>query len=474
MANGKGTTQSAPTAQAQQSAQAQSGTTQQSGEAGGSRRQAGRSGRTQTMQIMMAQVPGTDMSPRLRQKAPVSVAFPPCTDELLALIRSADGDDCTKAFRNYFKFGRHVIFNEGSEPAQQLASVIDPVLLTCPDNPPGTILAARPRWPTECCLCSPCVKIDGDRNLPVPAPVPVPDPGIRRLFLGDVAWLFFYERMGIHQILGAILDAFATTGRLPISNGSLESSTISDDVVAIVLEVMVRQTKMGLSSGVRDRGALYRTALGWESSAARGLNLDTEVNGGLNSLFHRFIYNSLEFYRDKRLAIAIQGASAAPKPSAATLVTIRDTIDLLKKRFEMFDYGRNYYNTLAGIVWTIAGMSVVRALRSTLGIPSAAFDQPYEYIPAAYDLLVLKRPYSRAEMNRYDLHKTCATMARDILLDIEVLDYSSVQLGSELDNWLNNIEGKVEAYRTAYRHLTGNDLGTSGAPAVEQQVQPVA
>jgi hypothetical protein len=280
--------------------------------------------------------------------------------------------------------------------------------------------------------------------------------------------------MGIHQILGAILDAFATTGRLPISNGSLEGSTIKDDVVAIVLEVMVRQTKIGLSSGVRDRGALYRTALGWESAAARGLNLDTEVNTGLSSLFHRFIFNSLEFYRDKRLAFAIQGTAATPKPSAATLVTIRDTIDLLKKRFEMFDYGRNYYNALAGIVWTIAGMSVIRELRSTLGIPSAAFDQPHEYIPAAFDLLVLKRPYSRAEVNRYDLHKTCATMARDILLDIEVLNIGSVLMGGELDNWLNNIEGKVEAYRTAYRHITGTDLGSSGTPAVEQQVQPVA
>ena len=47
-------------------------------------------------------------------------------------------------------------------------------------------------------------------------------PRIRRLFVGDLVWLFFFERMGIFRILGVILDDFATRGRLPISNGSLE------------------------------------------------------------------------------------------------------------------------------------------------------------------------------------------------------------------------------------------------------------
>jgi len=31
------------------------------------------------------------------------------------------------------------------------------------------------------------------------------------------------------------------------------------------------------------------------------------------------------------------------------------------------------------------------------------------------------------------------------------------------------VEAKIEGYRTAYRSLTGIDLGTSGAPQVEQQ-----
>jgi len=277
--------------------------------------------------------------------------------------------------------------------------------------------------------------------------------------------------MGIPQILGAILDSFASNGRLPISNGSLELgigvNIVRDDMTALILELMVRQTKMGLSSSVRDRGAVYRTVLGWESTLCRGLKLDTEVNTGFSTLFHRFIHNALEYYRDRRLALAIQSVSTG-RPSVATLTTIRDTIGLLKKRFEAFDYGRNYYNTLAGIVWTIAGMTVIRELRGTFGVPTA-FDRPHEFIPAAYDLLVLKRPVTRGDINRYTVYRDCATYARDILLDLEVLEPDKNL--ADLENWLAfNVEDKVEGYRTAYRNLTGDvDLGAVPSTAVEQQ-----
>lgn len=429
-----------------------------------------------------ARLDPVDTGGALCRKPAVTVAFPPCTDELLALIRKADADEITRSFRDYFKRRGHRIFGEEFIPGAdtrpdefknfdgRLKEAVDDEVLKCPS--PGTQALAQ--WPKDCCVCNPCVTLDGIRNLPEPtATVPTPDPGLRRLFVGDVAWLFYYERMGIQQILGAILDAFATTGRLPISNGTLDSG-VKDDVTALVLEVMVRQTKMGLSSSVRDRGALYRTAIGWESPLARGLGLDTEVNSGFSTLFHRFIFNALEFYRDKRLAVAIQSAGT-PRASVATLVTLSDTIDLLKKRFEMFDYGRNYYNTLAGIVWTIAGMSVIRELRGTIGIPSAAFDNPYEFIPAAYDVLVLKRPYSRAELNRYDVHRTCAINARHILLDLEIVDHRDTDpITGQLDRWMAQIENKVEGYRTAYRNLTGVDLGASASSQVEQQVPAMA
>ena len=178
---------------------------------------------------------------------------------------------------------------------------------------------------------------------------------------------------------------------------------------------------------------------------------------------------AISFNTAKRLAIAIRGTIAPGRAaSLATLVEISDTLTLLKQRFETFHYGRNYYNTLSGIVWTIAGLAVLRELRTTLGIPPA-FDEPHEFIPAAYDLLVLKRPPTQTEINRYEAHKDCAEFGRNLLLDIEVLDERDTrpEIG-ELDRWLAQVEGDIEGYRKAYRDLTGVDLGAQVTPVTEQ------
>jgi hypothetical protein len=417
----------------------------------------------------------------LTDKEPVTVAFPPCSGEMLALVKTTDAsnnplkfkdkDDIVRYFEEYFRFGAPHVIIRGN-----LFEHIDDDLLNCGGSftlaSSTNNLPEHTEWLGDCCICSPCLTLDGNRNPVDPYQdndLRSPLPEIRRLFIGDVVWLSFMERMGIPQILGAILDAFACNGRLPISNGSLDAG-IKDDITALVLEVMTRQVKTGMSSTVRDRACVYRTTLGWVSDAGRKLNLDTNVNTGLNTLFHKLIYHSLEFYKDKRLAVAIRGTAApvAP-PSVATLITIRDTIDLLKKRFETFDYGRNYYNTLSGIVWTIAGMSVIRSLATTLGIPPA-FSSPDEFIPAAYDILVLKRPVTSGETNRYLVHKECADKGRDILMDLEVINHKdTTPVTGDLEEWLTQVEAKIEGYRTAYRTLTGVDLGVSPNPVIEQQ-----
>lgn len=416
----------------------------------------------------------------LKGKDPVTVAFPPCTGEILALVKTTDDsnnsktygvkDDIIRYFEEYFRFGGKHVIVKGN-----LFKYIDEDLLLCGTTPIG-LSANDPNeheeWLGDCCVCSPCLTLDGNRNPTKPYKDGDFRSGpteIRRLFLGDVVWLSFMERLGVHQILGSILDAYACNGRLPISNGSIDLD-IKDDITALTLEIMTRQVKTGMSSTVRDRACLYRTSLGWNSDAGRKMNLDTNVNTALNTLFHKLIYHALEFYRDKRLAVAIR-STAVPdaRPSVATLITIRDTIDVLRKRFEAFDYGRNYYNALSGIIWTIAGMSVVRELRTTIGIPPA-FGSPEEYIPAAYDILILKRPVTTGDTNRYLVHKECADKGRDILLDLEVIAHKDTEPGTgELDRWLTQIESKIEGYRTAYRTLTGVDLGVSPNPVIEQQ-----
>jgi hypothetical protein len=272
--------------------------------------------------------------------------------------------------------------------------------------------------------------------------------------------------MGIFKILGAILDDFASKGKFPI-----DISNPSNELTSIILEAMVRQTKTGLSSTVRDREGTYRRTIGWTSETGRKLGLDSQINTAFNSLFHKFIENALMYYSDRRLATAIQGTAANAKPSAQTLVSIGNTMVLLQRAFESFHYGRNYSNTLSGIVWCIAAIDLVKNLRDSLGIP-AAYEQPYEFIPAAYDILIAKRPVTLSEENPYELHKICAENGRDLLLDVDVFTETEMRDASEtgpLATWLNLVEDRIEGYRTAYRSLTGVDLGGQGVPRIDQQ-----
>ncbi len=239
-------------------------------------------------------------------------------------------------------------------------------------------------------------------------------------------------------------------------------------MAALVLEAMVRQTEAGTSSKLRDRDSTYRRCLGWTTEAGKKLDQKSVVNHGFTNLFNRFIYNALDYYKDKRLAVLIKDTASAARPTASTVVVIGDTLNLLRKTFDTFDYGRNYYNTLSGIVWAIGAMSVIRDLRATLGIPPE-YEHPYEFIPAAYDLLVLNRPITPSETNRYQVHKEIANVTRDILLDIEVIHNEDTRVGGELDLWLDSIEDRVESYRASYRTLTGIDLAETRQPQLEQQ-----
>jgi hypothetical protein len=422
--------------------------------------------------VAQAQLERVELRRHLDQLPPVTVAFPPCSDVLLALINTQtppppqQKDDITKFFEEYFTFGDHstIVLPDGTALNQVLdqglLNCLSPIIITARDG-------SSPPWPSPWCLPPSCVTLRGNRRLQGPAIVSGPL-SVKRLFLADVVWLFFFERMGVFKILGVILDDFATRGGFPISNGSLQQD-LRDDVTALVLEAMCRQTKAGLSSTVRDRDATYRRALGWTSDVGRPLNVPAQVNKGTNQLFHKFLQAAISFNTAKRLAVAIRGTTTpASAASLATLVDISDTLTQLKQRFETFHYGRSYYNTLSGIVWAVAGLTVLRELRTTLGIP-AAYDQPHEFIPAAYDLLVLKRPPTQTETNRYEGHKDCAEFGRNLLLDIEVLNETDTGPNGELERWLAQVEGDVEGYRKAYRDLTGVDLGAEGTPAIEQE-----
>lgn len=405
--------------------------------------------------------------------------MPECTDFLLSQIDPKNlNDDVTQLFNEYFTRRPHKIFDGITNSDSEQTTVYD--ALNC-DSPifiekekktnqrlSSGLRALKDLTEFGCCLPCSCITLYGNRRLKqmtdTISPTPPPPPGINRLLQPDVIWLFYFERMGVFKILGAILDDFASNGKFPIP---------SDNVTSLILEMMTRHFKTGLNSTVQDKAKLYARNLGWKQNTNSNIDLDKVLaNSAFTRLLHRFFVLALAFYADRRLSDAIKG-TVTPLPSVATVIAIQDTIDLLKSSMESFLHGRNYYNTLNGIVWVIAAVDLVRRLRDTIGIP-ASYNRLDQIIPAAYNILVEKKSINLSDPNRYKLHFECAQDARDVLIDIagNAFNFSDP---NELKIWLNLVESRIEGYRAAYLGLTGIDLAkpeyrNEGTLRIEQQI----
>lgn len=376
------------------------------------------------------------LSGRSRKHTP----FPPCADVLLSVINSGDPNEQKEfvaIFADYFGF-----------------QTAERILLVEHANLIDQRFIGDGSWPPECCLSQPNVDLLGNRHFYSKDRISNTS-AMKRLMIGDLIWLFYMERMGLFKILGAILDDYATGGKYPVP---------SDTLTGLVLEAMTRQVKMGTSSGVRDRDSSYRRCLGWSSESGRKIGSSAAVNADFNTHFHKVIQLALEYFKDLRLAETIRGGAMAGRTSVATLTSIKDTLVLLKQSLDPFDYGRNDTNTLSGIVWVISSLGLLAELIQNLGIP-VNFKEPDKFVPAAYELLVLNRAPTSAESRRYTAHLDAARYGRRLLLDIESFDITDT---NKIETWLAIAENSIEGYRTAYRTLTGIDLGAAGTPAIEQ------
>src|SRR6266516_3323595 len=368
-------------------------------------------------------------------------------DGAVMLARVPDGggvaDDVTRALSEYFRFAPRSVVHEPQDPDARWRATVLP-------NTVRTIQAAGSVcWPTD------ALELRGTRGL-TPAPL------LQRVFVGDLVWLFYWERMGAFRMLGALLDDYATRGRYPLR---------TDDASTVYFETMVRLTKMGLSSSIRDRDSSYRRCLGWTSEAGRNLGLNSITNTAFNTQFHRFLELALTYYKEKRVINAIYIEGNQGTPNLATLESIMEALRLLQAAMLPFAYGRNVVHTVTGAVWLVGALDLVKRVRQHIGVP-AGFDTPYQYIPAAIEVLLSNGSPEKAASNRYTLHKQCAETGRAILLDIDGLedsgnldnDYTRPEV---LKTWLDSIEATVEAYRAAYRAAIGADVGTP-AIAIEQ------
>lgn len=276
------------------------------------------------------------------------------------------------------------------------------------------------------------------------------------LTAGAVLWLYFYERMGIFKILGALLDDYNYRGKYTISGRREYTKTIPPDrlnTYSILMDMISTLHRIGISSNLRDRICLYQRVLG--VTVENNLGVQSERNTGFMNTFNRLIDYMLEYYKAKQLAQAIQAQTATspqPRSSVATQTSIRDTISVMKQHFEPLQYGRNQINAFIGIATVHATLCLVNMLRAEIGIP-AQYQRPEEFVPAAYDILVAKRSLTLNETNRFIVYDNCASYGYRLLTDIEAIklpELTTIATGSTLDTWLNDVEGLVEGYRNAY------------------------
>ncbi len=384
-----------------------------------------------------------------------------CADILLA--QSTENEETKKYYLEYFEKKHVDIFTDTEKQ-----------LLDCKqvqENPGESGISAGKH--IDCCLNAGCISLYGIRGSAEYAIVKkyvsaVPKEKIKRLFIGDLVWLYWMDRLGLFKLFAILVNDYGVAGKFPIKNDVLTSES---DLTSVILEVMCRQSKMGFASSVRERASAYRRCLGWETPESRSLSVRSEVNTAFNKLFHTFIKNALTFYEEMRLASAIKDATTGTA-SAATEVAVAESLQLLVESFDPFRYGRNYFITLNGIVYAIATINLVRVLSGDIGIP-VTYNKPKQYISSAYSLLVEGKPATQYKPNRFMQYSDLAIHARSILLDIEAMVINGdINDNTEaIGNWLENnlIEKKIESYRAAYKGLFGIDLAKD-IDNIEQQV----
>lgn len=279
---------------------------------------------------------------------------------------------------------------------------------------------------------------------------------------GSVLWLYYYEKMGIFEILKVLMNDYNYSGKLPISSKSEVNTTDTTFQYSVLMDVLSTLYRLGIGSNLLDRKALYQRVLGVtyytlnETNGNGGL-IATEKNEGFMRNFNKLIGYMLDFFRDKQLAQAIRDTNNQNiQSSVATQTAIRDTIQVLQKNFEVFEYGRNRTNTFIGIATVFATICLLRMLKDEIGVPRQ-FNNPHEFIPAAYDILVTKTAVTQSESNRFTIFDNCASYGFRLLADIEMIDpalINPVSIGSVLDAWLNDIEGNVEGYNNAVKSIS--------------------
>jgi len=401
--------------------------------------------------------------------------MPKCADFLLSLIgplteEKGQGfqplpnpDEIAALFEEYFIRGFHDIFPNGhgeDDEGNILARAFR--CHTVNNNDSNAIITGQNS--IGCCLPCSCVTLGGNRRLLLRD---VHLGKIRRLFLADLVWLYFMERMGIFSILHTLLSDFAYNGKYAFD---------VFDISSVILNTWVELAKMGISSQTMDRESAYERCLGWKQPTLPRKTTPPDKGGvkdncEMNKAIHVFISLALEYFRERKAIEAIQGAVLPGSVSYAALESIRASIRNIRNASKYFEQGRNMVITLYGIVEVIATFGLLLRVRGMIPL-TQSYTKLEDLVPEAIDKLGLSDKVGRSAVNTYQSHHQAASDLRDILLDLEVLHFERLDV---LQVWLDLVEERIQGFRKAYLDITGIDLlkpeYRGGTFTVEQQTE---
>jgi hypothetical protein len=309
----------------------------------------------------------------------------------------------------------------------------------------------------SCALPCSCITLSGNRRIKVfckdspPDPIPPGSPWettgvfdrIKTLHSADVIWLFFMDKMGLFEMLGALQRDFAEEGKFAMDSG---------EIYGLIMQELIKRTENGDSSRVKQRTIAYLRSIGMQRHRDEQINLPEgriQVNSDFLRLNIVLLSSLCSLYREQRVTTTIVGvATQTLHPSSAAYAGITKTLQLLQLSMTPFNYGSNYSDVLKGIVWALVSLYVLRATRDKV-VPGG-FEKFEQLIPAAYSVLV--KPSQTPESNRWVIYESIARIWRNFTFTASAVKTDSIQ---DVKDFTKIVEHDVEAIRDLVLKVTG-------------------
>jgi len=222
---------------------------------------------------------------------------------------------------------------------------------------------------------------------------------------------------------------------------------------------MINEINKGVSSRRRQRTAVSLKMLGMKTDGSYSdLKLsEMQITPGM-SIALQLIAKIENFYNYRRVVQTIE-AIAQKKESQQTLASIRTSIELLRRSAEKFRTGTNAHNTLASIVWKLAGFWLVLVTSKETGASQQSRFE--DILDSARNTILFNKIGAPSEKSKTKIYLDCANDLTDFILCVLTKDETYWKTQSPIDNlkiFLDIVEPLVEHFIASFREATGIDL----------------